>query len=64
VNPAKALGLDAGTIEPGKLADLVMVEGNPLDDIGNTRKVRRVIANGRPYDIAQLIGSGAAVGTR
>jgi imidazolonepropionase-like amidohydrolase len=29
VNPAKALGLEAGTIEAGKLADLVMVEGDP-----------------------------------
>ena len=46
VNPAKALGLDAGTIEPGKLADLVVVDGNPLVDIANTHKVKRVIANG------------------
>ena len=38
VNPAKALGLDAGTIEAGKLADLVVVDGDPLANIANTTK--------------------------
>ena len=56
VNPAQALALDTGTIEPGKLADLVMVEGNPLADIANARNVKRVIANGRVYDMEQLLG--------
>jgi imidazolonepropionase-like amidohydrolase len=60
VNPAKALALDAGTIEAGKLADLVMVEGDPLADIRNAHKVRRVIANGRVYEMKDLIGGGAA----
>jgi Tol biopolymer transport system component/imidazolonepropionase-like amidohydrolase len=55
VNPAHALALDAGTIEPGKLADLVVVDGDPLTDITTTRKVRRVIANGRDYDVNQLL---------
>ena len=63
VNPAQALGLDAGTIEPGKLADLVMLDGNPMIDIANTRNVKRVIANGRPYELTQLLGAPAA-GTR
>jgi hypothetical protein len=59
VNPAKALNLDAGTIESGKLADLVMVDGDPLADIANAHKVRRVIANGRTYEMKDLIGTPA-----
>jgi imidazolonepropionase-like amidohydrolase len=55
VNPAKALGLDAGTIEPGKLADLIAIDGDPLANIGNTVKVKKVIANGRVYDVADLV---------
>ena len=47
MNPARALALDAGTIEAGKLADLVIVDGDPLANIANAHKVRRVIANGR-----------------
>ena len=35
-----------GTIEPGKLADLVLVEGDPLADIGAMRNIRRVMLNG------------------
>lgn len=59
VNAAQALGLDAGTIEPGKLADLIVIEGNPLDDILATTRVRRVIANGRVHDVSDLIrGAG------
>jgi Tol biopolymer transport system component len=60
VNPAQALGLDAGTIEPGKLADIVIVEGNPLGDVANAHKVKRVIANGRVYDATELIGPRAS----
>ncbi len=36
-----------GSVEPGKLADLLMVEGDPLKDISNMRRVRRVMLNGR-----------------
>ncbi len=55
VNPARALVLDAGTVEAGKLADLVFVEGDPLANIANAHKVRRVIANGRRYELRDLI---------
>jgi cytosine/adenosine deaminase-related metal-dependent hydrolase len=55
VNPAQALAFDAGTIAPGKLADVVLVEGNPLTDITSTYRVKHVIANGRPYDVKELV---------
>ncbi|HAF12867.1 MAG TPA: hypothetical protein DCK93_13635 [Blastocatellia bacterium] len=48
-NPAKFLGrLDSlGTIEKGKIADLVMLDANPLEDISNTRRINAVVVNGR-----------------
>jgi imidazolonepropionase-like amidohydrolase len=60
VNPARALGLDAGTIEAGKLADLVIVDGDPLADIASAHKVRRVVANGRVFEIDQLVNRTAS----
>jgi imidazolonepropionase-like amidohydrolase len=54
VNSARALGLDAGSIAPGKLADLAIVDGNPLADIGATTRVKHVVANGRVYNVADL----------
>src|SRR5438067_4727330 len=64
VNPAKALVLDAGTIEPGKLADLTVVDGDPLADVAVAHKVRRVIANGRVYDMNQLLDHRPATSTQ
>ncbi len=48
---------DYGTVQPGRIADLVLLEANPLDDIANTRKIAGVIADGRylsPQDLEQL----------
>ena len=53
---ARAMGLDkdSGTVEAGKRADLMLVDGDPLKDIRNLRRVTRVIADGRVYDAPAL----------
>lgn len=55
VNSAEMLGLNAGIIAAGKLADLAIVEGNPLEDITATTRVRYTVANGRVFDIKELL---------
>ncbi len=45
---------DLGSIAPGKLADLVVLDGDPLSDITNSRRVHAVISNGRLFDRSAL----------
>ena len=56
LNPARVLGLadSLGTIEVGKLADLILLDANPLTDIANTQRIRAVVFNGRLYRRADL----------
>ncbi len=55
-NPALYLGeLDeVGTVEVGKRADLVLLEGNPLENIANTRRIAGTMVRGRYFDRADL----------
>ena len=60
-NAAEALrwGDRLGTVEPGKLADLVLLDADPLADIGNTRRVVAVFQGGRRYDPKDLLGTAS-----
>jgi len=61
-NPAKFLGReDMGAVAPGDVADMVVLDKNPLEDIRNTRAISGVVADGRYYDRAHLDGLLAGV---
>jgi imidazolonepropionase-like amidohydrolase len=54
--PARVMGRagDSGSIEIGKRGDIVILDASPLDDIANTRRIFRVVTNGRVFDPAPL----------
>jgi hypothetical protein len=65
LNPARVLKVadSLGSVERGRLADLVLLDANPLEDIRNTRRIRAVVANGQVYqraDLDQLLAAGVA----
>ena len=55
-NAAEFLGLneEIGTVEVGKTADLVLIDGDPIEDISNTQRIHAVIMNGKLYGREQL----------
>jgi len=51
---------DFGSIVPGKRADLILLQKNPLEDVANVRKISGVMAAGQWYDqkaIAEMLGN-------
>lgn len=63
INPARLFpGVEVGTIEAGKRADFVLLDGNPLSDIRNTQRIRAVVLGGRLLDrkaLDQLLATAA-----
>ena len=65
INAARMIGREkeAGSVEPGKVADLLILDANPLEDIRNVRRIYRVVKGGTVHDPAQLL-SGFKVTSR
>lgn len=59
INGARAMRMSdtLGTIEASKIADLIVIRGNPLEDIRNTRHVQHVMLAGKLYDPKALLAS-------
>ena len=62
INAARVLGVDNryGTIEPGKVADLIVLNADPLADITNSRKIDSLWMNGELVDRAALTSGDVA----
>ncbi len=60
INPAVSLGFDKyiGSLEPGKLADLLVLDKDPLTDIRNSESIRYTMINGRLFDAEALNETG------
>ena len=62
IDPAAFIGMDKdlGSLEVGKLADLVIIDGNPLADLRRSEYVSHTMINGRLYDVSTMseVGSG------
>lgn len=56
INPARYFGIEntAGSIAAGKRADLVLLDGNPLEDIANVRRIHAVVVAGRLLERKEL----------
>ena len=56
LNGARYLGMEReiGSLEAGKLSDLIVLDRNPIEDIRNTESVRYTMVNGRIYDSATM----------
>lgn len=56
INPAMEFGLDhvIGSLEEGKLADIIVIDGNPLENIRVTDRVTHTMVNGRLYDATNM----------